>query len=122
MGLKNRIERRNFADERLNRLLASLARSKSRFWKAVAKRMSTPRNQRAAVNLDRLERHAGKGLVLVVPGKVLSVGEFSKRADVAAYSFSQRAAEKIAGAGGKVMTLEELLESNPKGQKAKMVI
>ena len=72
--------------------------------------------------LDRLERHAGKGLVLVVPGKVLSVGEFSKRADVAAYSFSQRAAEKIAGAGGKVMTLEELLESNPKGQKAKMVI
>lgn len=116
------MERRNFTDERLNQLLANLSKSKSKFWVSVAKRLTTPRNNRAAVNLNKLDRFAGKGLTLVVPGKVLSVGNLSGKTSIAALSFSQGAAQKIAGAGGRIMTLEELFEENPKGLKSKMVI
>lgn len=122
MGLRKRIESRKFTDERMNQLLASLSRSKSKFWKAVGKKLTTPSNRRAAANLNKLSRNAGKGIVLVVPGKVLSAGEFSAKADIAAYSFSKKAAEKIKAAGSRVMTLEEFLAANPEGKKAKMVI
>ena len=116
------MKRRNFTDERLNQLLNSLSKSKSKFWTAVGKRLTTPRNNRAAVNLNKLDRFAGKELTLVVPGKVLSVGNLSVKTSIAALSFSQGAAKKIADSGGKIMTLEELFEDNPKGLKAKMVI
>lgn len=122
MGLQNRIKRRNFTDERLNQLLISLSGSKSKFWNAVAKRLTTPRNNRAAVNLNKLDRFTKPGLTLVVPGKVLSVGNLSVKTSIAALSFSQGAAKKIADSGGRIMTLEELFGDNPEGLKAKMVI
>jgi large subunit ribosomal protein L18e len=113
---------RKFTDARMVGLLRDLARSDSEFWKSVADRLATPRNKRVAVNLSKLDRLAGKGLTLVVPGKVLGSGGVSGKLNVAAYSFSSSAVERIEGAGGTVMVLEELFESNPSGRKLKVVI
>ena len=121
MGLKKRIASRKFTDERLVRLLGELSRSKSRFWRAVAKKLSTPRGQRVAVNVSKLERLGGE-FVLVVPGKVLGTGAVSKKIEVAAYSFSRAAVEKIEGAGGRVAGIDELFRSNPEGKGVRMVV
>jgi large subunit ribosomal protein L18e len=121
VGLKKRIRSRNFTDERLIRLLRDLSRSKNKFWRALAKRLSTPSSGRAGVNVSKLERLGGD-LTLVVPGKVLGTGTVSKKLRVAAYSFSQGAVKKLAASGSEVMQLRELFESNPTGKKLKMVI
>lgn len=121
MGLKKRIASRGYTDERLVRLLGELSRSKNKFWRAVAKRLSTPRSGRAEVNVSKLNRLAGD-LVLVVPGKVLAAGTIAKKVRVAAYDFSQGAVEKIEAAGGEVAQLEELFKANPTGKMLKMVI
>jgi large subunit ribosomal protein L18e len=121
VGLKKRIESRNFKDERLVGLLGELSRSKTAFWKALAKKLSTPSSRRAAVNVSKLER-IGTGFTLVVPGKVLGTGTVSKKLSVAAYAFSQQAVDKLESSGGKIMSLEELFRANPTAKKLKMVI
>ncbi|MBR9689910.1 MAG: 50S ribosomal protein L18e [Candidatus Altiarchaeota archaeon] len=122
MGLKKRIKSRNFTDTRIIRLLGSLSKSKTGFWKAVAKKLSAPRENRPCVNVNKLERHASEGFDMVVPGKVLGVGTLSQKLSVSAYAFSQSAVDKIEAAGGKVFTIEETLESNSQAKKLKMVM
>ena len=121
MGLKKRIESRKFKDKRLVELLGELSRSKTAFWKALAKKLSTPSSRRAAVNVSKLER-MGTGFTLVVPGKVLGTGTVSKKLRVAAYAFSQSAVDKLEAAGGETMSLKALFRANPTAKKLKMVI
>ena len=121
MTLRKRMGKRKFTEPRMNELLTSLRKNKTGFWKAVGKKLSTPRSNRAAVNLAKLERLGGKE-TLVVPGKVLASGELSKKLTIAAYSFSEKAAEKIKAAGGTALSLEDELKKNPQGKKARIVI
>ncbi|MEL0100700.1 MAG: uL15 family ribosomal protein [Euryarchaeota archaeon] len=46
---------------------------------------------------------------------MLGSGELSSKHDVAAYSVSAGAREKIEAAGGRVLTLPELMNENPSG-------
>ena len=122
MALRKRIEKRNFTEERIKTLLKALSKSKVKFWNAVAKRLSTPRSNRAAVNLSKIERLAGDNFELLIPGKVLGVGSLSKKVTVSAYAFSSSAADKIEASGGKIKTIEESFKDNSQAKKIKMVI
>ncbi len=103
-----------------NELLADLIRKteeKGRqenkpFWQALARKLNRPRRRAYEVNLFSLEKHAGKETV-VVPGYVLGSGEITKPVTVAALRFSGKAEEKIKKAGGKVMAIEDFVESKP---------
>jgi large subunit ribosomal protein L18e len=103
-------------------MLADFEGSKSPFWRAVAFRLSTPRNKRVIINLSRLSVLASDGFTIVVPGKVLGTGNMTEKTRVAAFSFSETAAEKIKKAGGTALTLEALFKEDPIGKKVKMVI
>ena len=48
--------------------------------------------------------------MVVVPGKVLASGEINGSFTVAALNFSEVAKEKITKAGGKAITLRDLME------------
>ncbi|MBR9680491.1 MAG: 50S ribosomal protein L18e [Candidatus Altiarchaeota archaeon] len=122
MALRKRIKKRNFTEERINSLLKDLSRSKVKFWEAVAKKLSTPRSNRVAVNLSKLERFVGDDFELLVPGKVLGVGNLSKKVTISAYAFSSSAADKIEAAGGTIKTIEESRKDNSQAKKIKMVI
>ena len=77
--------------------------------------------QRRVVNIYKINRYAKEGETIVVPGKVLSVGDMEKKVDVAAINFSNGAKEKIVNANGKAMSLRELLQSNPEGKKVRIL-
>ncbi|MEM3519193.1 MAG: 50S ribosomal protein L18e [Candidatus Hadarchaeales archaeon] len=91
------------------------AGKKARVWADVAERLSAPRRSRAEVNLSRINRIGGNA-VIVVPGKVLGAGSLKGAPVVAAFKFSGAAARKIVKAGGKALTIEQLLEMNPEGK------
>lgn len=89
---------------------------KSPIWKDIGKRLEKPLRTRAVVNIARIDKYAPEDSTVVVPGKVLGIGNLSHRVNVAALSFSKQAREKIISAGGKIYTIRELLEKNPAGK------
>ena len=56
----------------------------------------------------------------MVPGVVLGSGTLTKKVTVAAWRFSSKAREKIESSGGEAISIEELLEKNPKGSNVKI--
>ena len=51
----------------------------------------------------------------------MGAGEISKKVTVAAFRTSGQAKRKVAGAGGLNMSLEELIEKNPKGANVRLM-
>jgi large subunit ribosomal protein L18e len=90
-------------------------------WRDIALRLESPSNNWAEVNVGKLDRYASENDIIVVPGKVLGSGELAKKLTVAAYGFSSQARQKVENAGGQNMSIEELMASNPKGSKVKIM-
>ena len=53
--------------------------------------------------------------------KVLSNGKLTKKVPIAAWSFSKKSQEKIKKAGGKCMTIADLLKNNPEGKDVRIL-
>ena len=91
-----------------------------KIWKRIAVDLEKSTRAKRIVNISRLNRYTGENEVVVVPGKVLGTGDLNHKLTVAAFSFSDSAKEKI-NSNGKAITLSELLQSNPKGNKIKII-
>jgi large subunit ribosomal protein L18e len=89
-------------------------------WKRIAEDLEKPTRQRRIVNIFKIDAYAEDGDTVIVPGKVLGEGDLTKKVTVVAFSFSDEARTKIAKSG-KAMTITELLKSNPKAQKVKIL-
>jgi large subunit ribosomal protein L18e len=90
-------------------------------WAALAEDLDRSKRRRVSVNLSSIERHAGEGEVVAVPGKVLAAGSLSKPVKVAALSFSEGALEKIRAAGGEAMSLTGLLEAGVEPSRIRII-
>ena len=90
-------------------------------WGALAEEMDKAKRSRVIVNLSKISRHTEAGDVVAVPGKVLAAGSLSHPVTVAAYSFSEGAREKIAGAGSRAISLLDLLEEGVEPSKIKIL-
>ena len=100
----------------LRSLIEDLMKSDKKIWRKVASELSRPRRQRAEVNLSKIDAHASDDTTVLVPGKVLASGALSKKATIAAFSFSEKAKQLISAAGGKAVSIESLQKSNPDGK------
>jgi large subunit ribosomal protein L18e len=90
-------------------------------WARVADRLSRARHQVTPVNVAHLERIAEAEETVVIPGKLLADGAITKPLTVAAFSYSGAARSKIHAAGGKALTLHELLKARPDGAGVRLV-
>lgn len=107
---------------RLIRVLKKAAnKSGAAIWRDLAQRLSSARSRRVAVNLSRINRYSASGETILVPGKVLGAGIIDHPVKVAAFQFSEQARLKIGKAKGKCLTIEELMEKNPKGSNVKII-
>jgi large subunit ribosomal protein L18e len=92
-----------------------------KIWREVAKHLAKTRQQRAAVNLSRINRHTQKSDMIVVPGKILGTGTIDHAVTVAAFNASEKAKEKLAAAKANYLSIPELVEKNPKGANVKII-
>lgn len=90
-------------------------------WKRVAEDLAGSSQNRRAVNLSRINHYAKANECVVVPGKVLASGELSQPVHIAAFAFSKSAKGKIEHAKGSVLTIQELIEKNPKGKEIRII-
>ena len=95
--------------------------NEAKIWREVAKHLSRTRQNRAAVNLSRINRHTQKSDTIVVPGKILGAGAIDHAVTVAALNASEKAKEKLAAAKAKYLSIQELVEKNPKGSNVKII-
>ena len=79
------------------------------FWTVLSKKLEKPRRLRPAINLSKISRYAKKTELVVVPGKVLASGEIKGSYTIAALNFSEVAETKIVKAGGKAISLRDLM-------------
>ncbi|MBI2572594.1 50S ribosomal protein L18e [Candidatus Woesearchaeota archaeon] len=110
----------NYQTIQLLNVLDEKART-SPLWKRVAKDVRKPSRQRRMVNIYKIEKFAQDGEIVIVPGKVLSVGDLTKKVHVAALQFSAEAKHKIEAAKGKATTIQELLAHNPDTKKVRIL-
>jgi len=90
-------------------------------WRTLAKKLEKPSRVWAEVNIDSIDKHAQAKENILIPGKLLGVGNLSKPVNIAAYSASESAVKKVEKAGGKFMTYIELAAQNPKGSGIKIM-
>ncbi len=102
----------------VSRLEKASRKNNAPVWRRAAELLSRPTRRKPEVNLSKICRYKG---TIVVPGKVLSNGNGCK-ATVAAWNFSAKAREKIEKAGGQAISIEQLLEKNPKGEKLLILV
>lgn len=106
--------------------LISFLRRKSKengapIWRDIAERLSKPRRNIPAVNLSRIRRYSSNGETILVPGKLLGAGSLEHKVKVAALRFSESARRKIERAGGKCLSIPELVNENPRGSGVKIL-
>ena len=102
------------------KLIRDLWKTKRRIWKKVSKKLSGPRRNQVEANLYRINKKTKNNDVIVVPGKILGLGELNHKLTIACLTFSKSAKKKIEASGSKLISIEELLEQNPKGESIKV--
>jgi large subunit ribosomal protein L18e len=90
-------------------------------WKDIAMRLERCSKNWPVVNLDRISRYTEDKETALIPGKVLSDGNLTKKVTIAAWSFSDKSMEKIKKAGGKCITIQELMKNNPEGKDIRIL-
>jgi len=121
MKTKNRIEiqlRKKRNQELVDTIIAA---KKSKEWLPVASLLTGSRRNKISINLKELDENIEAGKMLVVPGKVLSVGELSKKTKIVALSFSGKAKEKIIKSGSEAINIFDEIKKNSKATGIKIV-
>ncbi len=98
----------------LRNLIVSLEKTKKPIWKRVAELLSRPTRKRIVVNVHKLNKL--KGNTFVVPGVLLGDGKVERAITVAAWKVTPKARKRIEEAGGRILSIEEMLESFPEGK------
>lgn len=108
----------------LKKLIADLRtlsnKEKVSLWTRIADDLNKSTRQRRNVNIYRINKNTKEGETALVPGKVLSEGELTKKTTVAAFRFSDSAKNKI-NKIGKAISLQQLMKDNPKGNKVRII-
>jgi Ribosomal protein L18E len=95
---------------KLDKALVSGAKSKG-FIEHLIELSSMPRRKRIKVNIRKLDRIAKDGDYIIVPGKVLGIGDTNKKFNIAAIEYSSSATEKLKKGGCNIINIEEALKA-----------
>jgi large subunit ribosomal protein L18e len=102
-------------------LRKAFKQNKASIWRSLEYEISKARSIRREVNISRLSSVTKDGEVIVVPGKVLGSGEMDHQITVCAFSISNMAAKKITDVGGRIITLNELIDGYPQGKGVRII-
>ena len=89
-------------------------------WKRIANELEKPTRKRRIINLYRINKYTKENETIIVPGKVLAVGDLNHAVTVAAFNFSGAAVDKI-NKIGKVISINELIKESPKGKRIRII-
>lgn len=98
-----------------------IAAKKNKAWIEVAGLISGSRKNNKNLNLREIDQLAKEKETLIVPGKILSQGELSKKIKIAALNFSEKAREKLSKSGSEGISILQEIKSNPEAKGIKII-
>src|SRR4030042_450349 len=108
------------SDYYVRKLIRQLWKTRRRIWRTVSRKLSSPRQNRIEANLYRINNKTKNNDVIVIPGKVIGIGDLDHKLTIACLGTSQSAKAKIEVSGSKLISIEELITQNPKGSNVKI--
>ncbi|MBT3404910.1 50S ribosomal protein L18e [archaeon] len=97
------------------------AKKSGEVWLNVAGMLSGSRRNCPSLNLGEIDAQAKDGETIVVPGKVLSQGNVTKKIKIIAMNFSEGAKQKIKEAKMEYKSILEEIKSNPSAEGIKIL-
>ena len=93
------------------KLITKLKKTKKPLWRRVAEELSLPSRKRPYINIYKINKYTRPNDIVVVPGKVLGIGNLDHAVTVIALDFSASAIEKIRKVGGEEMIIYKAFET-----------
>ena len=93
---------------------------KRKEWLKIAGILSGPRRKDLNVNLSQINENVKEGDTVLVPGKVLSQGDITKKIKIVAFKFSEKAREKILKAKIQTSNIIDEIKKNPDAKGIKI--
>jgi large subunit ribosomal protein L18e len=90
-------------------------------WKPLAKILSNSTRLYSSVNLKEIDSKTTAGDTIVIPGKVLAVGELTKKVRIVALSISHSARAKLKATKSEFATILDEIKINQKGAGVKVL-
>ena len=107
-----------FNDYRIESIKRVARKTHAKVWTNIVQKLEHDHE----INVGNLSRVRKTGDIIAVPGKVLGAGVIAHSITIGAVSFSETAKVKIKNAGGTVMLIEKLVETNPDGKGVKIFV
>ncbi|MFX0002616.1 MAG: 50S ribosomal protein L18e [Candidatus Hodarchaeota archaeon] len=105
----------------VRKLIRDLWKTQIKIWKIVSKKLSGPRRNRVKANLYHINKNTKKNDTVIIPGKILGMGELDHTITIACLDYSKTAKRKVESSGSKLLSIEDLLEQNPNGSGVKIL-
>ena len=121
MKSRSKIERQLKRKTNMEIVRTIVSSKKNKTWFEIAHVLSSPARKRIVLNIEEIDREIKSGERVVIPGKVLSQGEITKKAEIIAIGFSEKAKEKLLKAGCKTSNLLEEIKKNPEAKNIKIL-
>ena len=94
---------------------------KQKSWLHIAKRLAGATRSYVSVNLMDIDKQTSTGDTVLVPGRVLSMGDITKKVRVCALGFSAGAREKLKKSKSEAVTIADEIKANPKAEGIKII-
>lgn len=94
---------------------------KNEKWLDVAGLLSGPRRRKVNLNLSEIDKEVKEGDSVLIPGKVLSQGNVSKKIKVVGLGFSKNAKEKLLNSKCEVVYIKDEIKKNPSAKGLKIL-
>ena len=95
---------------------------KNESWRAICEKLSTSKRNRLVMNLSEIDEKTSEKESVIVPGKVLSEGDLTKKIRIVSFSISEKAKEKLIKSGSAFSTILEEIKKNPSAKGLKILV
>jgi len=113
MKSKTKIEKQTNRKKNIDLVETIRNSKKNSSWFEIANLLSSPRKNMVSLNLEEINKNVKDGEIIVVPGKILSQGEMSKKIKIIALGFSEKAKEKLSRSKIEFSNINEEIKKNP---------
>ncbi len=90
---------------------------KSKFWKKITKELSISTRKMREVNIYKLNKVTKPKEQIIIPGKLLGIGELKHDLTIYALKYSQSVKDKIKN----LFPIQELIKKNPQGKGTRII-
>ncbi len=90
-------------------------------WQKFAKVLSIPTRQQPSINLRDIDDNVSMGETVIIPGKVLSLGDITKKIKICSFGISQEALDKLKKTKSEWVHILDEMKKNPKAEGVKLI-